>query len=721
MNNIYNKTITLPSQTQEKWLDVESQNDQIDFSSIIYNGKLTVMADYFNNIYNGNEESKEQMLNNSFNKENMSLLQISAYLGFNNIFMYLLTYNPNLFHEDINKRNLFHIICYTGQVKILNTLINWERFKNKLISIQNIDSIYKSHGFSKLDIIKGKLSKGVNLTETNINRFNSLQRKLKDETINLIQRNINKYEKLLLGKDKESKNALHYASMNKYTLCYQVVFNILDYEFFKLDGWEEFLSLFSDTQDLEIKPERLVDPRKSLRIEKELENLLGENTIKNLIYLFKSKKNEIIKKAINSQDCNGDTVLHIASFFGDFRIVKKLLHYGADKNIKNDSGKLPVDLAKDDFVRKVLTSLNKAAKQSDSKSITELVNFGHDINNKESIFSQAPLHKIIESKKDDKYTVIKKVLDMGADPSIKDSNGWTALHYACQIGDIKFVEILIESGAKLNCFSNNNRTPLHFAAMNNFPNIVQFLLQNEANPNYKDSLGCSPIHLASKHGNVACINILLAYFADIYSEDFRKWNILHYASFNGHKEAVRFISKYDFDNGKLEKSRNSQNKLPIEIIKNPPVKPYFISLWHAAREGDLDMIRQLLNGSEDVNEQTTFLMNTPLHIAVFNNHYLAVRLLLENGADPNLRNKDGVTSIDYAEVINNVISNKYSNETINEAIDLKTLVRNVLNKKESILKNIISHKNDKIRLWNLNDFSSKIKKILNGETTDRKN
>ena len=71
MNNIYNKTITLPSQTQEKWLDVESQNDQIDFSSIIYNGKLTVMADYFNNIYNGNEESKEQMLNNSFNKENM--------------------------------------------------------------------------------------------------------------------------------------------------------------------------------------------------------------------------------------------------------------------------------------------------------------------------------------------------------------------------------------------------------------------------------------------------------------------------------------------------------------------------------------------------------------------------------------------------------------------------------------------------------------------------
>ena len=70
-----------------------------------------------------------------------------------------------------------------------------------------------------------------------------------------------------------------------------------------------------------------------------------------------------------------------------------------NKKLKNNLGELPVDLAKDNFVRKELTDLNKAAKASDEKNIDELINFGEDINEKISIFWQAPIHKIIESKK----------------------------------------------------------------------------------------------------------------------------------------------------------------------------------------------------------------------------------------------------------------------------------------------------------------------------------
>jgi ankyrin repeat protein len=408
---------------------------------------------------------------------------------------------------------------------------------------------------------------------------------------------------------------------------------ILDYDFFQIDeSWGQFLTLFGDIQCLEIKEERVFDPRRSLRLERELMNLLGESIIKELSSYFQKKKKSLLKDILNIQDNQGDTVLHVAAFHGDYRIVQKLINCKADKTIRNDDNKIPVDLAKDNFVRKVLTNLNKAAKAADEKNMTELIHFGHDINERLSIFNQAPIHKVIESKEKDKYDVLKKMLDMGADPNLKDSNSWTALHYSCEFGDFDAVKILLSKGANVDAYSNNHRTGLHLSSSMNFPKIVTYLLENGANPNFEDNQKCTPLHLAAKHGNIDCMAILLSYKATLYAEDFRRWNILHYAAFQGHSKAVRYISKYDSDRNHLQTTRNSQSKLAIEIVRDHRVKPYFITLWHASKEGDLDMVRWLQNEGEDLDEQSTFMKNTPLHIAVFNNHYLLVRLLLELGA-----------------------------------------------------------------------------------------
>ena len=95
------------------------------------------------------------------------------------------------------------------------------------------------------------------------------------------------------------------------------------------------------------------------------------------------------------------------------------------------------------------------------------------------------------------------------------------------------------------------------------------------------------------------------------------WNILHYASFHANKDTIRFICKYDADYDILQNTKNTQNKLPIEILSNYNLKPYFSSLWHAAREGDLDMTKRLIvNENQNVNEPTYFEQNTPLHLAV---------------------------------------------------------------------------------------------------------
>ena len=41
-----------------------------------------------------------------------------------------------------------------------------------------------------------------------------------------------------------------------------------------------------------------------------------------------------MKEIINMSDNNGNSVLHISAFNGDFRIVKKLVFYGGEKKSK---------------------------------------------------------------------------------------------------------------------------------------------------------------------------------------------------------------------------------------------------------------------------------------------------------------------------------------------------------------------------------------------------
>jgi ankyrin repeat protein len=711
LNQVYNKSILLKAPTN-------ISEEDFNLNSSTYNGKLTMIADHFNKLSINDCEKLTSELTDS-----TSSLQVAGYLGFSNIFLYLLTYNADPYHIDSKGQSLWHMLFYKGHTKVLWLLLNYERYKLKMESIAILDNIKKSYGFSKLDIVKGKLSKAVNMTETNLKKFTSLQLKLKEETQNILKKNLEKLQQALGTKDKEGRTPLHYAAMSKFPLCYLIINDILNFDFFKMTNWEEFLKLFQDIQSLEVKDDRIFDPRKSQRLERELLTLMGDDIIKSLSKDYKKLKNELMKKIINSEDNLGDTVLHIAAFHGDYRIVNSLIEFGGDKTKTNLDGKMPVDMAKDDFVRRVLTNLNKAAKMSDEKNVTELIHFGHNINDRKSIFSQAPIHKIIESNKEDKYRVLKKMLDMGADPNIRDSNGWTALHYASQFGDFESVKILIENKAMIDAYSNNHRTALHFACSMYFPKIVKFLLENNSDADFKDHLGCTPLHLSAKSGNVECLNILLAYGAKLYEEDFRKWNILHYAAFQGHHRAVRFICKYDADFDILQTSRNSQNKLAIEIVRDPSVKPFFISLWHAARDGDLDMTRQLLNDGENINELTTFLKNTPLHLAVFNNHYLLVRLLLENRAEVDIRNADGVTSQEYADIINHGVSKlatSKSEEIMNEncVVDFRIFVRNAYtsNKSEKILNSTVCKENWKVRLWNVFDFNNKIKNLLTGNS-----
>ena len=690
----------------------------------VYQGKLTSIIEVFNHQP---IEKSIKIVKESVADKNRTPLQIAAFLNYSNIFVYLLTFEADSGKIDEDKQSTWHILGYRGHTRIMGLLLNHIRYVLKQKSLKKIDSIKKEYGFSSLDIVKGKLSKAVYLTEVNIQKFQELQKKVKKEAERLIKEFIDKLTMYLGAKDINGQTPLHLAAMSKFSLSHEIINQILDFNFFQLDeSWEDYLSIFSEIQALEIKKERMnQDPRRCQRIERELITLLGEDAIKNqLTEFFKNEKRQMLKGLINIKDNNGDNLLHICSFFGNYKIINRLINYGGSKRIKNNGDKKPVDIAKDNKVRKNLTNLNEAAKASNEKDIQELVNFGKDINEKLSIFSFAPIHKIIESKKKNKHEVLKKMLLLGSDPNIKDSNGWTALHYACQYGDFESLKILIDTKANINAFSNNQRTPLHLASKMNRIEIVKYLTDkilsqkggmNTKFLNAKDDHGCTPSHLAAKEGNKECLEILLTKGADLYAVDLCGWNILHYASFHARKDTIRFICKYDADYDKLQNTKNTQNKLPIEILSNYNLKPYFMSLWHAAREGDLDMTKRLIvNENQNPNEQTYFEKNTPLHLAVLNNHYLEVRLLLEYKANKTIKNKYGILPYEYATLMTKPIQLIYkeSKDIDRDTFDLRKIIQNLINKPSDIVNATVCKKNHNLRVWTANDFNEKINKEL---------
>ncbi len=72
-------------------------------------------------------------------------------------------------------------------------------------------------------------------------------------------------------------------------------------------------------------------------------------------------------------------------------------------------------------------------------------------------------------------TVVKILLEAGADINQGNSDGYTPLMAASSVGNIEMVTLLIKSGAHLNAATRSNRTALSYARENGHLNVVSAL------------------------------------------------------------------------------------------------------------------------------------------------------------------------------------------------------------------------------------------------------
>ncbi|XP_068215000.1 serine/threonine-protein phosphatase 6 regulatory ankyrin repeat subunit A-like [Palaemon carinicauda] len=179
------------------------------------------------------------------------------------------------------------------------------------------------------------------------------------------------------------------------------------------------------------------------------------------------------------------SLLGLAAHFGHHHLVAPLVSAGLDVNARDSSG---------------LTPLIRAARESHKKVIRELVKAGADINAtaSEKEMRNSVLHTCIM--KSDEESVTFLLSQEGLNVSLQDDYGYTPLHVAAVVNNVRIINLLVEAGANRNIRTIHGCTPLHIASMSGSLEAVKRLLELKLDIYAVDNEGRTPCDLADERG-----------------------------------------------------------------------------------------------------------------------------------------------------------------------------------------------------------------------------
>jgi uncharacterized protein len=344
------------------------------------------------------------------------------------------------------------------------------------------------------------------------------------------------------------------------------------------------------------------------------------------------------KKAdVNAPQSDGATALHWAAYLNDAETSALLIRAGANVNAKNNYGITPLALAAEQgnaviidqmlkagadpndpihFVNAAETPLHHVARAGSVDSVNALILAGAKINARETWNGQSA---IMWAAAEGHAQVVQALIDGGADIHARSNGTTTPFLFAVRKGDIATVQVFLKAGIDVNEKRVDQATPLLVAIINGHEDLVDLLLDKGADPNAEG--GSTALSVQGMKARPQRISLKTP----------------------SHREQLRDVGT-EGGNG----ANNSWGR-PLQAAVH-------VANWHISDEfisvniDRLRIIKSLLKHGADVNGRNSEMEprwsgaryrrrqvgSTAFLFAAKSNDIEAMKLLLENGADPKI-------------------------------------------------------------------------------------
>jgi ankyrin repeat protein len=257
---------------------------------------------------------------------------------------------------------------------------------------------------------------------------------------------------------------------------------------------------------------------------------------------------------------------------------------------------------------------------------------------------------------------MRSLLKQHLDVNIAQGDGMTALHWAAYRNDLEMAKMLIAAGASQKAVTRiEGLTPLAIACTNGNAGMIETLLAAGASVNVSDSIW-TPLMLASSSGSAEAVKALLDHGADVNAKEVsHNQTAVMFAAARNRDAVIRALAARGADLNAttniatLARVRVDANGNPLpkndaaaignNAAPNASVIGGMTALHFAARDGQKDAVRALVEAGADVNKVSPGDKSTPLVIAITNGHYDVAKYLADHGADPNLATIDGLAAL----------------------------------------------------------------------------
>jgi ankyrin repeat protein len=251
-------------------------------------------------------------------------------------------------------------------------------------------------------------------------------------------------------------------------------------------------------------------------------------------------------------------------------------------------------------------------------------------------------------------TLVRTLLQQGADVNAPGVDGSTALHRAVYADHLDVTDLLLKAGARVTAADRYGVTPLSLACINGNAKMIRLLIEVGADPNGVDPAGETPLMIAARTGVPDALGALIDAGARVDARDTQfQQTALMFAVRENHPAAVKFL----IDHGAAVNAQTRKGPTPAFVPpckgtgcgsegvginrqglpdrgRRAEAKGGMTPLLYAARDGRIESARLLVAAGANL-EQGDANAIRPLLMAAVNNHLDVARLLVEYGADVN--------------------------------------------------------------------------------------